>query len=299
MQQALGEDGLDLLLNVAGVANVATGVIEGLPLEDLPKVFEINTFGQVRTIQFFLPMLRRAKPPARILNFGSGAVLANPPIAGAYNMSKHAVHGLTLTLRHELAAFGIQVASIWPGGVKTNMTHNAHANTLVVWTRCGRTSRQPTARISSTRRPRCCPTCWRNMAARRDYVTDQVLKIVDLPQAEAGLSGRQGCGTNAVPAPVAVRQQLRMVHPQDLQDPILRREVTPMSAIREAAPISDAKAAFDRLAAKAPALARTSAAERTASCRNCSMRRSPLRIRSAPPCGRNSAIATPISWPSF
>jgi NAD(P)-dependent dehydrogenase (short-subunit alcohol dehydrogenase family) len=182
VQQALGEDGLDLLLNVAGVANVATGVIEGLPLDDLPKVFEINTFGQVRTIQFFLPMLRRAKPPARILNFGSGAVLANPPIAGAYNMSKHAVHGLTLTLRHELAAFGIQVASIWPGGVKTNMTHNAHANTLVVWD-------EMRPDIAATYGPhlkhqttKVLPDMLEKYGSTPDYVTDQVLKIADLPK---------------------------------------------------------------------------------------------------------------------
>ena len=182
VQQALGEDGLDLLLNVAGVANVASGVIEGLSIEDLPKVFEINTFGQVRTCQFFLPMLRRAKPPARILNFGSGAVLANPPIAGAYNMSKHAVHGLTLTLRHELAAFGIQVTSIWPGGVKTNMTANAHANTLGVWDAMPQNVAAVYGPHLKDQTTKVLPDMLEKYGSTPDYVTDQVLGIIELPK---------------------------------------------------------------------------------------------------------------------
>lgn len=133
VDQALDGRGLDMLMNVAGVANVATGVIEGVDMKLVPKLFEINTFGQLRVCQAFLPMIRRAEPPARILNFGSGAVLASPPMAGVYNMSKHAVHGLTLTLRNELAPFGIQVTSIWPGAVKTGMTANSRETTLGSW----------------------------------------------------------------------------------------------------------------------------------------------------------------------
>jgi len=180
VKQAIGDGGLDLLLNVAGVANVATGVVEGIPLDDLPKVFEINTFGQVRTVQFFLPMLRQAKPPSRILNFGSGAVLANPPIAGAYNMSKHAVHGLTLTLRHELAAFGIQVTSIWPGGVKTNMTANAHANTLGVWDAMDPYIAATYGPHLKEQTTKVLPDMLEKYGSTADYVTDQVLKIVGL-----------------------------------------------------------------------------------------------------------------------
>src|SRR3546814_9350100 len=48
-------------------------------------------------------------------------------------MTKHAIHGMTLTLRHELAPFGIQVTSIIPGGVLTAMSANAHANTRKTW----------------------------------------------------------------------------------------------------------------------------------------------------------------------
>lgn len=131
--QALNGKGLDLLMNVAGVANIGTGVLEGAKFEDVERLFNINLFGQLRVIQAFLPLVRKAGPGARIANYSSGAILANPVGAGAYNMTKHAIHGMTLTLRHELAPFGIQVTSIIPGGVLTGMSANAHANTKKTW----------------------------------------------------------------------------------------------------------------------------------------------------------------------
>jgi NAD(P)-dependent dehydrogenase (short-subunit alcohol dehydrogenase family) len=133
--QALDGQGIDLLMNVAGVANVAVGVLEGVDLQQLERLFQINAFGQLRVIQSFLPLLRKNAPGSRIANYSSGAIIANPVGAGGYNMTKHAIHGMTLTLRHELAKFGIQVTSIIPGGVLTGMSANAHANTKDSWNR--------------------------------------------------------------------------------------------------------------------------------------------------------------------
>jgi len=130
---ALEGEGLDLLMNVAGVANVAVGVLEGVDLAQAERLFHINMFGQLRVIQAFLPLLRRNAPGARIANYSSGAIIANPVGAGIYNMTKHAIHGMTLTLRHELAPFGIQVTSIIPGGVLTGMSANSHENTKKTW----------------------------------------------------------------------------------------------------------------------------------------------------------------------
>jgi len=131
--KALDGQGLDLLMNIAGVANVGVGVLEGANLAHVERLFNINMFGQLRVIQAFLPLVRRNAPGSRIVNYSSGAIIANPVGAGAYNMTKHAIHGMTLTLRHELAPFGIQVTSIIPGGVLTAMSANSHANTLKTW----------------------------------------------------------------------------------------------------------------------------------------------------------------------
>ena len=135
VEAALGGAGLDLVMNVAGVADLASGPLEGIPLDKVRKLFEINTFGPLRVVQAFLPMLRKANPPGRIVNYASGAVLVNPPCSGVYNMTKHAVHGMTLTLRSELAAFGIQVTTIMPGGVLTKMSANAFETTKAMWER--------------------------------------------------------------------------------------------------------------------------------------------------------------------
>ena len=131
--RALNGEGLDLLMNVAGVANIAVGVLEGVDLAQVERLFHINAFGQLRVVQSFLPLIRKNAPGSRIANYSSGAILANPVSAGTYNMTKHAIHGMTLTLRHELAPFGIQVTSIVPGGVLTGMSANSHENTRKTW----------------------------------------------------------------------------------------------------------------------------------------------------------------------
>lgn len=177
VEEALGGEGLHLLMNVAGVANIATGTLEGLKLEQLQTLFAINTFGQVATCQCFLPMLRKVGTGAQIFNFGSGAVVANPPGAGAYNMSKHATHGLTMTLRLELAPHGIQVTSIWPGAVKTAMTENSREVTAKVWEAQSEAVQQAYAPL---RRGLCeeLPNMIEKHGNTADYVTDEVLKLV-------------------------------------------------------------------------------------------------------------------------
>jgi len=133
VQTELGGAGLDLLINNAGIANVGIGVIEGVDLDRAKFMFEVNTWGPMRVLQAFLPMIRQNAPHSRIINFASGAVKANPAASGIYNMSKHAVIGITNTLRNELAPFGIQVTSVEPGAVKTNMTANSADTTQNIW----------------------------------------------------------------------------------------------------------------------------------------------------------------------
>jgi NAD(P)-dependent dehydrogenase (short-subunit alcohol dehydrogenase family) len=133
VKKALGDRGLDLLINNAGIANKGVGVIEGADIKEARIAFEVNTFGTWRVVQAFLPMVRQNAPHSRIINFASGAVKANPVGSGAYNMTKHAVVGLTRTLRHELAPFGIQVTAVEPGAVKTHMTANSRETTQDIW----------------------------------------------------------------------------------------------------------------------------------------------------------------------
>jgi len=174
----VGEAGLDLLINNAGIAHVGTGPIEGIQMDEMRVIFEVNTFGAMRVTQAFLPMIRKAAPNSRIINFASGAVRANPACSGSYNMSKWAVEGMTCTLRNELAPFGIQVTSIEPGAVKTHMTANAEETTKNIW-------RNIPDAVKDAYEPHLRETTTVKMVEQinngndPDYLTDQVLALLD------------------------------------------------------------------------------------------------------------------------
>jgi NAD(P)-dependent dehydrogenase (short-subunit alcohol dehydrogenase family) len=179
VQKALGEGGLDLLMNVAGVANIAVGVLEGVDINQVRRIFEINAFGHLRVIQAMLPMLRKARPPARIVNYSSGAIIVNPVGAGSYNMTKHAIHGLTLTLRHELAPFGIQVTSIIPGGVMTGMSTNAHENTKASWAKQPENIRRVYEPYLYKTMTQVLPDMLEQHGNTPEYAVDETMKVLD------------------------------------------------------------------------------------------------------------------------
>ncbi len=175
---ALAGAGLDLLINNAGIANIATGVLEGVDIEESKRLFDVNLWGQVRMIQAFLPLLHTSRQSPRIFNFSSGAVRVPMPCSAIYNMSKYAVEGMTNTLRYELAKFGIQVTSIEPGAVKTHMTANPVESTASIWER---TSPEMRKRYEAKLRPITDHLGKMLLTANDpDYVTDSVLKLVDV-----------------------------------------------------------------------------------------------------------------------
>jgi len=180
VRKALGGRGLDLLMNIAGVANVAVGVVEAADLKAMERLFQINLFGQVRVVQAFLPMLRQNAPGSRIANYSSGAILSNPVSAGAYNMTKHAIHGLTMTLRHELAPFGIQVTSIIPGGVLTAMSANSHANSKVTWNQQPEAIRNIYEPVLGKTVLQVLPDFLEAKGSSPEQAVEQTLKILDL-----------------------------------------------------------------------------------------------------------------------
>jgi NAD(P)-dependent dehydrogenase (short-subunit alcohol dehydrogenase family) len=182
VEEHLAGGGLDLLMNVAGVADVGSGVLENATTADVRRVFEINTFGQLRLVQAFLPALRRTKPPGRIMNYGSGAIIVSPPGAGVYNMSKHAVHGMTLTLRTELGPFGIQVTTVLPGGVKTGMTANPFESTKAMWGRTRPELRALYEPFLLNATTQVLPKLLEEKGSTADEATDATLKLLNIPR---------------------------------------------------------------------------------------------------------------------
>lgn len=107
------------LVNNAGVG--IGGPILYQPLQEIRQVMEVNFFGTIRMIQTFLPLLKRVSPPghARIIMISSVAGKIGYPFLGAYVASKHAIEGLSDSLRRECLVNGIQVIVIEPGDTRT------------------------------------------------------------------------------------------------------------------------------------------------------------------------------------
>jgi NAD(P)-dependent dehydrogenase (short-subunit alcohol dehydrogenase family) len=111
-----------LLINNAGVA--LEGTFEEISLDDFRWLININFWGVVYGVRYFLPMLKREER-AHIVNISSVFGLIAPPGQPAYSASKFAVRGFTECLRHELAGTPVQVSCVHPGGIKTAIARRA------------------------------------------------------------------------------------------------------------------------------------------------------------------------------
>lgn len=116
------------LVNNAGIAVPAPLMHQ--PIEDFRKQMEINLIGQLIVTQAFLPLLgvdRSLKgKPGRIINISSSAGKNGNPFLGAYAASKHALEGLSESLRRELMLYGIDVIIVGPGAVATPIWDKAN-----------------------------------------------------------------------------------------------------------------------------------------------------------------------------
>lgn len=121
VKSLLKGSGLTALINNAGIA--LEGPLMHMPLDEVKQQFEVNVFGLLAVTQAFLPLLgaQRNIPfrPGRILNISSVAGKISAPFIGAYASSKHAVEGISQSLRRELQLYGIDVIIIGPGSVQT------------------------------------------------------------------------------------------------------------------------------------------------------------------------------------
>jgi NAD(P)-dependent dehydrogenase (short-subunit alcohol dehydrogenase family) len=111
-----------ILLNNAGVAILGTA--EELSLEDYEWLIGINFWGVIYGTKCFLPLLKQ-QPEAYILNISSIFGIIAPTGQSAYCAAKFGVRGFTESLRHELKNTNIHVATIHPGGIKTNIAAQA------------------------------------------------------------------------------------------------------------------------------------------------------------------------------
>ena len=121
VRAALGGETLAGLVNNAGIA-IAGPVLE-LAAEEFRRQMDVNVIGPIISTQAFGPLLGSDPslkgPKGRIVMISSVAGRNGNPLMSAYSASKHAIEGLSESLRRELMLFGIDVIVVAPGAVKT------------------------------------------------------------------------------------------------------------------------------------------------------------------------------------
>lgn len=135
VREALNGETLAGLVNNAGIA-VAGPVLE-LPADEFRRQMDINVIGPVIATQAFGPLLGSdlslKGPKGRIVMISSVAGKNGNPLSAPYSASKHAVEGLSESLRRELMLFGIDVIIVAPGAVKTPIWSKAEQIDLSVY----------------------------------------------------------------------------------------------------------------------------------------------------------------------
>jgi NAD(P)-dependent dehydrogenase (short-subunit alcohol dehydrogenase family) len=105
------------VVNNAGIG--VGGPLEFLAIDELRRQFEVNTFAPLAVTQPFVARLRESR--GRVVNVTSIGGRVAQPFLGPYSASKFALEALTEVMRRELLPWGIHVAAIEPGNVKTRI----------------------------------------------------------------------------------------------------------------------------------------------------------------------------------
>jgi NAD(P)-dependent dehydrogenase (short-subunit alcohol dehydrogenase family) len=116
---------LDVLVNNAGYGQFAP--FEQMSAEDFQAIVDTCFYGVVYTTRAALPVMRKQKS-GHIFQVssvgGRHAVPGNTP----YHAAKWAVGGFSDSLAMEVAAFGVKVCTLEPGGIRTNWARRAVQN---------------------------------------------------------------------------------------------------------------------------------------------------------------------------
>ncbi|KAI7803667.1 putative estradiol 17-beta-dehydrogenase 1 [Triplophysa rosa] len=121
------EDRIDVLVCNAGVGLM--GPLETHSIDTIRGVLEVNLLGTIRTIQTFLPDMKRRRH-GRILVTGSMGGLQGLPFNDVYCASKFAVEGACESLAILLQHFNIHVSLIECGPVNTDFYTNLRRTEL-------------------------------------------------------------------------------------------------------------------------------------------------------------------------
>jgi NAD(P)-dependent dehydrogenase (short-subunit alcohol dehydrogenase family) len=113
--------GLDICINVAGI-NIFSKV-EDLSIDLVRKHLDVNFIGAVQVTQAAIPHLKEST--GNVVTVASISGIQGQPYNSAYCASKAALLLFMKSIAVEMAAHGIRVNCVCPGGVDTPLSHAA------------------------------------------------------------------------------------------------------------------------------------------------------------------------------
>jgi NAD(P)-dependent dehydrogenase (short-subunit alcohol dehydrogenase family) len=125
---ALAQTALDtygqvhVLCNNAGV--VAFGRQWELSDQDWAWVIDICLWGVINGVRAFVPRMLASGEPCHVVNTASMGGLLSAPFVGPYAAAKHAVVGLSKSLRMELGGTNVGVTLVCPGNIRTSLARS-------------------------------------------------------------------------------------------------------------------------------------------------------------------------------
>ncbi len=114
---------IDTLVNNAGVGIAAR--FSEMTLEDFRRVMDVNFWGAVYACKAAVPHMRAQSGGGVIINVSSILGKRGMPFETAYCASKFALAGFSEALRAEVMADKIDVSTIFPGAVETEIFESA------------------------------------------------------------------------------------------------------------------------------------------------------------------------------
>src|SRR5664280_2694276 len=119
--------GIDLLFNNAGIA--VSGEVSELSPAHWQRVIDVNLWSVINGVMAAYPVMI-AQGRGHIVNTASLSGLLPSPMLVPYSTTKHAVVGLSVGLRMEAAAHGVNVTVVCPGVIETPLLDKRNPDDL-------------------------------------------------------------------------------------------------------------------------------------------------------------------------
>ncbi len=107
---------VDVLVNNAGYHS--RGAVEGVDVDDLGRMVDVNLKAPILATRLALPYLRKSDRPA-VINVASLAGRTPVPGSATYSATKFGLRAFGLALAEEMRGQGIKFASVSPGPIDT------------------------------------------------------------------------------------------------------------------------------------------------------------------------------------